>query len=174
MTEYVKECRKCGNLCSEALNECPKCQTSLFGEPPIPKPSVIGLAPAATSVPPCKSEDQAEVVEPDCTDPLLYLESTRGAIYTVQNGDTVGKMHETSNAEVQLGEECDGAVHRYHCRFDFDSDHWTVLPCAQEPPRETHETFINGTLIRPGVRFLLSDGDAVQMSDTEYRIRLSL
>jgi hypothetical protein len=177
MLELVKKCPVCDRIYPYTEDECKPCGRNLRAEPSIPRPHGADCPVASEQQQEQSVHNQASIHEVKPVDkpaePFLVLESGNGSMYTIHNGDTVGKMRDGSMAQVQLGDECDGAVHRYHCLFEFEKEHWVIIPLSQGEPHPTNKTFVNDCLIRVQTRFLIENKDRVRLADTEYRVHLS-
>ncbi|CAK0754251.1 putative FHA domain-containing protein [Gammaproteobacteria bacterium] len=112
------------------------------------------------------------------TEPSLFLEVAKDKLLPVHPGWRLGQAYSSNDAEIQLPAQLVGVefVHRYHCCFDHDQGRWYVTALDQRSLARdfTNPTYINGRLLPPGERSVLTDGDELRLSGVRLWVRIPL
>jgi hypothetical protein len=176
MAEYVKHCPQCGRTSPESAVHC-GCGFFLGLVSPVP---AQGSGSIAEPVSPAMPESQAPAPEPvsgsgQNLEPvpgtgfrLIHLET--GRVFPVQDGDTVGQDHPTSQAQVRLaGLAGVNFVSRHHCRFFMTNGAWfiTALASALNP------TTVNDLPLASGGTLRVHNGDLVRLANVSFKVQQS-
>lgn len=187
MARYLKLCPRCRHPNPENAFVCEVCdefigdvqpQEAALSQDAADSGPVEGEGEPSPSSPSHGETPSVTRQEPATT--LLYLEMpATGDSYRIGHDDQLGQQHPDSPAEVQIQYtlHCDNIrqIHRQHCRFEFESGRWWLIPLDQRQFGRsfTNSTRLNDKRLAPGQRYPLSTGDRLNLAGVDFLARVA-
>lgn len=175
MTEYVKVCPKCAYRNPEGENTCRECGHFLGLIRAEYLPDELDATDVKREIEEITGNEvlAAAGMEPEVIPPaggFIYLDNIPSRrSFLVRDGDVVGQMHPSNQAEVQLeGLENLNYVSRRHCRFTYENGAWFVTSLLDA----LNGSSVNNMKIATGGKVRIRNGDELMMAIVPFRVRI--